>query len=278
MGRTSTVAFLLLDPMFQQTLADEKSTHESRTMNMAKPVNSDPRTAGYQSWKKLTFLHWRIAAEKLQPLVPAGLTIEQFDGSAWLGLVPFSMERVRPWWFCAVPGVSWFLETNIRTYVVDQRGVRGVWFFSLDANNQLAVSVARGFWHLPYKMAHLSLNSSTDSADQMRVNYAGHRIDSPAADYEVSVDVSLASSATTATPETLDHFLLERYILFAQHSSGRFMTGEVHHDPYRIRVVNSFSVTQSLTAAMGCALESVAVDHVAYSDGVDVRVSPLEII
>ncbi|MFZ9792062.1 MAG: DUF2071 domain-containing protein, partial [Gemmataceae bacterium] len=70
-------------------------------------------TAGYQRWSDLTFLHWRVPVDAIQVHLPRGLAVETFDGSAWIGLVPFSMERVRPWWSPPVPGISWFLETNI---------------------------------------------------------------------------------------------------------------------------------------------------------------------
>jgi len=238
----------------------------------------DDRTAGYQRWQKLLFIHWKLPAELLQPLIPDELTIEQFEGTAWLGVVPFSMERIRPWWSPPVPGISWFLETNVRTYVVDRRGVRGVWFFSLDANKQLAVSVARRFWHLPYQMARMSLKVQTGSTshDRLQVEYGGQRTDAPPATYSISAEVSLSIPAAPAAPGTLDHFLVERYLLFAQHRSGSLMVGHVHHEPYQLRPVHAVDVAQTLTAAMGCPLAAQhAPDHVAYSDGVDVRVSPL---
>lgn len=243
---------------------------------MRSVLSSDPRTAGYQRWQKLAFVHWRVPAESLQRLIPDELTIEQYDGSAWLGVIPFSMERVRPWWFFAVPGVSWFLETNVRTYVVDRKGVRGVWFFSLDADKQLAVSVARTVWHLPYRMARLTLHSQTTER-ALRVTFKGTRLDAPAADYAIAINVDQSSSPQPAAAGSLEHFLVERYILFAQLRNGRIMSGEVHHEPYQLRTVKSCEVTQSLTAAMGCPITAVPYDHVAYSDGVDVRVSPLTV-
>lgn len=240
--------------------------------------NSDRRTAGFQNWRKLAFIHWRIPADSLQALVPNGLTIEQFDGSAWLGIVPFSMERIRPWWSPPVPGISWFLETNVRTYVVDQRGVSGVWFFSLDANKQLAVSVARTFWHLPYKMATMSLHAETDPShmNRLKVIYKGLRTDAPHAQYEISLNVSLSDFAAAAQPSTLEHFLVERYILFAQDGRGRLMSGRVHHAPYQIRPVDSFEISETLSKAAGSPIPPERPpDHAVYSDGVDVRVSPL---
>ena len=75
------------------------------------------KVVGYQVWRHLLFVHWRVDATRMQALLPDGLTIETFDGTAWLAVVPFSMERVRPWWSPPVPGISWFLETNLATGV-----------------------------------------------------------------------------------------------------------------------------------------------------------------
>lgn len=241
---------------------------------------SDSPTAGYQRWTKLTFLHWRVPAEKLQVLIPRGLTIQQFDGSAWLGIVPFSMERVRPWWSPPVPGVSWFLETNVRTYVVDERGISGVWFFSLDANSRLAVTVARSFWHLPYFRGRMSMQvhgNERRSAPES-VQYAGVRKEAPAAWYELKVQLP-ETRPQPAAPGTLDHFLIERYLLFAADNNQQLRTGRVHHSPYQIVTPTSISGSQSLTASIGCQyLDIDKLDHVAFSSGVDVRVSPLSIV
>lgn len=237
----------------------------------------DSRTAGYQRWRKLTFLHWRVAAEKLQSLLPRGLQIQQFDGSAWLGVVPFSMERIRPWWSPPVPGISWFLESNVRTYVVDERGVAGVWFFSLDANSRLAVNVARTFWHLPYKLASMSLSVQDKHHNDTpkRISYTGRREESPYAQYELTVDVPDVEPEP-AQPGTLEHFLVERYLLFATDRKFRMRTGRVHHEPYRIVTPTSIVGTQSLTSATAFhELDITSVDHAAYCQGVDVRISPL---
>jgi uncharacterized protein len=258
-------------------------------------MDDDPKTAGYQSWRCLTFLHWRVPAGQLQALVPQGLTIEQFDGSAWLGLVPFSMERIRPWWCCAVPGISWFLETNVRTYVTDERGRRGVWFFSLDANQRLAVWIAKTFWHLPYKYGRMSLDpdiraghtqptaAMADAATlasagrSMRVEYTGRRRDAPFAEYRIAVRPK-PTAPTPAAPGTLDEFLVERYLLFAADSQGRMRSGRVHHAPYLTVPVEHCEISESLTRAMECPIEAGRPpDHAAWSPGVDVRVSPLRI-
>ncbi len=245
-------------------------------MALAK-TESDPQTAGYQRWRNLSFLHWRVSAEILQTLLPKGLRIQEFDGSAWLGIVPFSMERVRPWWSPPVPGLSWFLETNVRTYVVDERGVAGVWFLSLDASNWMAVNVARTFWHLPYLHATMTLqdHGKHHSVWPETIHYTGVRKESPAAEYEVKVDLpDLEPQA--AESGTLDHFLVERYLLFSMDRRQQLRTGRVHHTPYQIITPTSVVGSQSLTTAIGCDGLAIAnVDHAAFCTGVDVRVSPL---
>ena len=243
------------------------------------PIETDPRTAGYQRWSKLTFIHWRVEADLLQRQLPSGLTIQQFDGSAWLGVVPFSMERIRPWWSPPVPGVSWFLETNVRTYVIDHRGIAGVWFFSLDANCRIAVNIARSFWHLPYKHAAMSLNShiARNDKETSQHTYTGVRKDLPAAEYEIWVTMP-QEPARTAQPETLDYFLLERYLLFAGDRRQRIRAGRVHHSPYQFVTPDSVSGLQTLTNTVGCdPLDLKTASHFAYCEGVDVRVSPLKL-
>ena len=230
------------------------------------------RTAGWQSWRCLSFLHWRVAARDLQRLVPPSLTIQTFDGSAWLGLVPFAMHRVRPWWSPPVPGISWFLETNVRTYVIDQSGKSGVWFFSLDANRRIAVSVARRFWHLPYVYSRLTLD---EHRAERTIQYAGTRIERPIADYRISVELA-DSSLTSAVAATLEDFLIERYVLFTADRNGRMRSGRVHHPPYSYVPATECRITQSLTAAFGCPItDGRSPDHAVWSPGVDVRVSPL---
>ncbi len=245
------------------------------------PVN-DSQTAGYQSWKMLSFLHWRYPADILQKLIPDGLQIEEYDGTAWLGVVPFSMEAVRPWWSPAVPGISWFLETNVRTYVVDERGIRGVWFFSLDANSRLAVTVARNVWHLPYVYSTMELNAphiNATAPDQPVIHYRGQRTHDAAANYDIRIQPDFSRPPQTAPPDTLEHFLVERYILFAAARGNRLMTGQVHHSPYELRPVIRCEAAQSLTNASDLPISSsTPPDHIAWSDGVDVRVSPLRVI
>lgn len=232
------------------------------------------KIVGYQVWRQLLFIHWRVDPSRLQALLPDGLTIETFDGSAWLAVVPFSMERVRPWWSPPVPGISWFLETNVRTYVRHANGQTGVWFFSLDANHRLAVSVARTFWHLNYRYSRISLRQQ-----QTELKCSGVRPDSSQAAYDITAQISEDEVPVEAKEGSLEHFLLERYHLFAQRPDGRFLCGQVHHQPYRYQSATLTALQQTLTTAMHYPIPSdIAPDHVAYSPGVEVSVSDLELV
>lgn len=231
---------------------------------MSEPIS------GYQSWQKLLFLHWRVPAEQIQARLPGGLTAELFDGSAWLGVVPFSMEKVRPWWSPSVPGISWFLETNLRTYVRHDNGQTGVWFFSLDANHRLAVEVARRFWYLNYRYASLQLDESR--SEGAKISYQGFLSGN---EYDIKVQPPEPISLQTATAGSLDEFLLERYRLFARRPDGSFYTGLVHHTPYRYAPPQIEALTQSLTDQVATDIKVRKPDHIAWSPGVDVAVSPL---
>jgi uncharacterized protein len=181
-----------------------------------------------QRWNKLLFLHWPLHPALIQSRLPPGLHVDTFGGSAWLGVVPFFMERVRPVLLPPVPKLSWFLELNVRTYVHDDSGRPGVWFFSLDCDQPVAVELARRLFHLPYE--HAEMNATVDGG---RVSYHARRLGDPArqpAHYQFGP----AEKPAPAAPGTLDWFLVERYLLFAKGPGGNLFSGAVHHFPYHI--------------------------------------------
>src|SRR5262245_18109310 len=114
-----------------------------------------------QSWCDLLFAHWPVDASVLQKLVPALLEVQEFDGSSWIGLVPFRMQGVMRRPLPDLPWISAFPELNVRLYV-EHDGKPGVWFLSLDATNPLAVWAARRFFHLPYFRARIDIQSAGD--------------------------------------------------------------------------------------------------------------------
>ena len=164
------------------------------------------RPAGYQRWSDLLFVHWRVPAECVAPLLPGGLTLDTWQDDAWIGLVAFRMSGVRPRWW---PWGFHFPETNVRTYVHHRGRDPGVWFFSLEATNWLAVSVARALWRLNYYLARMNVVREGD-----RLWYASRRRDGAASDVRAVVgDHPEAAPTGYAKPGTLEHFLVERYIL-----------------------------------------------------------------
>ncbi|MFH5804943.1 YqjF family protein [Alienimonas sp. DA493] len=238
------------------------------------------RPAGYQSWRHLTFLHWRVEPEVVAKTLPAGLELDTHDGAAWIGLVPFLMTGVRPRWAPAVPGVSTFPETNVRTYVTrrNARGERepGVFFYSLDAAKWLAVAIARTAWRLPYFRAAMTVTRDGD-----RTRYETRRLWPGPRGAGGLIEVAATGPAGAAAPGTLDHFLAERYLLFTP-ARGRILRGQVHHAPYPLRPARVERLSDSLVAAAGFPGLSGASqeagrppDHVRSSDGVDVEVFPL---
>lgn len=224
--------------------------------------------AMYQRWSDLLFLHWRWDADDLQRRLPAGLHVDTHDGTAWLGVVPFFMGRIRPRFLPPVPWLSWFMELNVRTYVHDDRGIPGVWFFSLECNQPLAVRVARTFFHLPYFDARMKAQRRADGG----IRYACRRHTANAA---VEYDYHLSGDAKPAEPGSLEFFLVERYVLFANSPRG-VRSGYVHHAPYPLSAVTMGSYSPEPLVWNGFTAPGGAPDHVIGSAGVEVRVGALE--
>jgi uncharacterized protein YqjF (DUF2071 family) len=187
----------------------------------------DDIVVGRQRWNDLLFLHWKVDPQIVQATLPTGLIVDTYQGAAYLGIVPFFMERVRPRWLPPVPGLSWFQELNVRTYVHDEQGRPGVLFYSLDCNQPIAVWIAQRAFHLPYFHARMSATRTVKQVD-----YHCQRKDWP----EAGLDFSWRMPGETreAVPGSLEFFLVERYYLFTSTPDGQLYSGQVHHRPYRI--------------------------------------------
>jgi uncharacterized protein YqjF (DUF2071 family) len=186
-----------------------------------------------QRWSDLLFAHWAVPADWLRPLVPAALELEERDGSAWLAVVPFRMVDVAPRGLPSLPGLSTFPEVNVRTYV-SHGGRPGVWFLSLDATQPVAVWAAQHWFHLPYWRASVRFREDAGGwIDYRAERHPGAvRQAGPAA---LAVRYRPLSPAYEATPGTLEHWLTERYCLYAQAKDGRLWRSEVHHLPWPLQ-------------------------------------------
>lgn len=226
-----------------------------------------------QRWSHLLFLHWAWDPAAIQRTLPPGLYVDTHEGQAWVGLVPFFMERVRPRGFPPVPGVSNFLELNVRTYVRDSWGRTGVWFYSLDANQWLAVKVARRLFHLPYQHAEMSAHVIAETGE---IEYRARRAETNQECRFVYHPMSDAEGEKSA-PDTLDFFLVERYRLFAWDAGrGRLYSGRVHHTPYRIGPATGATWSDTMLSLAGFDRGERPPDHVCTARAVDVEVWPLE--
>jgi uncharacterized protein YqjF (DUF2071 family) len=199
------------------------------------------KAAMRQAWLHLTFLHWRFAADVVRPLVPANLELDPYDGAAWVGLVPFAIEGLTHPQMPEVPWLSNFLETNVRTYVLDRRGRQGVWFFSLDAARLAAVAGARASYSLPYFWASMKLER-----DGAVVRYQSRRVGGtrPGCDVEVRVAEPIPECSE------LDLFLTARYRLYAERR-GRLLCAEIEHVPWPLQRAQVISLRQNLIQAAG---------------------------
>ena len=226
-----------------------------------------------QQWSGLGFFHWRVDAAVIAARLPDGLHVDTFDGAAWLGVVPFFMRRVRPVGLPPVPWISWFLELNVRTYVYDDQGRAGVWFFSLDCDQPLAVEVARRFFHLPYEHAAMRAVRDADGVIEYDCRRKG---EAEAARCRYPDAAGLA--ALPAEPGTLEWFLAERYLLFSADKRGRILTGRVHHEPYRVASVDPAECpgTTLPIGWDGFLMPSGPPTSVLVAEPVDVRIFPLE--
>jgi uncharacterized protein YqjF (DUF2071 family) len=222
------------------------------------------RASMIHRWEDLTFLHWRFEPEQVQRLLPPGLTVETFDGAAWVGLVPFHMRVGLP----GIPSVPWlsrFAETNVRTYVRAPDGSTGIWFFSLDAARLGAVVTARATYRLPYFWSKMSIaHDGPDVAYSCERRWPGPK----GASSTVGIEIGAPFAPSELT--SLDHFLTARWRLYSAPHSG-LRRAQAFHEPWPLHRGRVLELDDHLITAAGLP---APVDEpiVHYSPSVKVRI------
>jgi len=226
-----------------------------------------------QSWHDLMFAHWRIDAAALRPLVPDALEVQEWDGSSWIAVVPFRMTDVMLRRLPSLPWVSAFPELNVRVYV-EHDGRPGVYFFSLDAGNPLAVWAARRFFHLPYFWSRMSIverSFGEESGGEVgEYRYASERRRGEhAARFEATYRPT--GGVFEAEPGTLEHWLTERYALYTTAPDGRLFVGHIHHAPWPLQRAATTIDADGLLASHGLSVAGEP-ESVLFAKRIDVAV------
>ena len=205
------------------------------------------------NWHDLLFMHYRVPVEQLRRLIPEPLEIDTFEGAAWIGVVPFRMPGVAPRLVPPVPWLSNFPELNVRTYV-SINGKPGVWFFSLDATNPLAVRFARRTFHLKYMDANITFEQKEKSCDGTWINYQSTRTHKGEPSARFDCEYRPIGTSFRATPGSLEHFLTARYCLYCANSAGKVFRGEIDHDPWELQQAQAIVHENSMLNGLGIDL------------------------
>ncbi len=217
-----------------------------------------------QRWEHLLFAHWAVPADLLRPHLPDRVELQEFEGTAWLAVVPFILSKLAPRFLPPVPGLNTFPELNLRTYV-EVDGVPGVWFFSLDASNLVAVWTANTIFKLPYHWARMRTGVEGET-----VEFASTRKQDG-----IGCDVRYGPAGTVelARPGSIAHWLTERYCVYAASGGGRLTRTEVHHSPWPLQPAEADFRALDLGAPLGIEFDRPP-DLLHYSRGVPVVLWP----
>jgi uncharacterized protein YqjF (DUF2071 family) len=220
-----------------------------------------------QTWEDVLFCHWRVPLSALGALVPRPLEIDTFEGSAWVGIIPFRLTGFRVRGLPAAPRLSSFPELNVRTYVTDGKRP-GIFFISLDAARDWAVWGARRVYKLPYYRARMSMTKPD------WIEFSSERVGAGPHPRKFSARYRPAGAPQELGPGTLEHFLTERYCLYTT-DGVRVLRGDAHHVPWSIQPAEA-EIGQNSMAPAPIELEGEPLLH--YSSRQDALIWPLRAV
>lgn len=205
-----------------------------------------------QTWHNLLFAHWPVAPEVLRPHLPPGLTLDTFDGQAWVGLILFRLSGIRLRGCPPVPLMAAFPEMNVRTYIHDE-GRPAIFFLSLDADNRLGIELAKRWYHLPYLRARMTFRADGD-----QVAFTSHRTAPSAPFATCSGSYGPTGPAAYSAPGSLEHWFTERYRFYSVDGSGGLHRGDIYHDPWPLQPAAADLQANTMAQAHGIPLPSSA--------------------
>jgi uncharacterized protein len=212
------------------------------------PVNANApplarRQIMHQRWEDVAFLHWRVDPARVAPLLPPGTRPDVFDGSSWVGLIPFRMVGAGPFTAPAVPWLGTFAETNVRLYSVDRSGRRGVVFRSLETSRLAVVFGARAAFGVPYCWARMRVRRVGDDLEYTsRRRWPGG--------LGLRTRVVVRPEATVVRNDPLADFLTARWGLHTRWA-GRSLYVPNEHEVWPLHTASLQHLDDDLVAAAG---------------------------
>jgi uncharacterized protein YqjF (DUF2071 family) len=210
-----------------------------------------------QTWENLLFAHWRVDEAALLAVVPPQMSLDTFDGSGWIGVTPFVVTGMRARLAPPVPGTARFAEINVRTYVT-VAGRPGIYFFSLDTPNRLAIQAARRVYRLPYFRSQITVDHEGEA-----IRYRSERVaeDGPRASFDS--EYRAVGDVDHAAPGSFAHWAAERYCLYTLDEHERVLRGEIHHRPWPLQPAAAVFATNTMGRQIGIDLDGEPVLHFA---------------
>ena len=206
----------------------------------------------YQEWNRVLFLHYQVPVELLRDLIPKELTIDSFEGTAYISIVPFTMENIRPRFLPSLNFVSNFGEINVRTYVVKD-GRSGVYFLNIEAEKYLSAFLSKKLSGLPYEKSNIKITGSKYISQNINKGFF--------------LDTEYTIGEKIQNKTALDLWLTERYCLYVDNKDSLFRY-EIHHEEWDLNTVQLKKL--DLNYEIGKLKVTESTDLVHYSKGVKV--------
>lgn len=198
-------------------------------------------------WRKLIMVNYQVDPELLQPYLPAGTSLDFWEGKCYVSLVGFLFQNTRIKGF-KVPFHVNFEEVNLRFYVTFlENGIlkRGVVFISEIVPRRALTLIANGLYGESYSKRKMSYLWSIDSTE-LTISYRWQE----AGEWQ-EFGVTAVNKPMLIDKDSHQGFITEHYWGYSKRGSEKTTEYGVEHPTWESYPISNHHIDVNFEKAYG---------------------------
>ena len=190
------------------------------------------------NWEHIIMANYEINPEILVPFLPKGVTLDLFEGKAYVSLVGFMFKKTKLF-NMPIPWLGTFEEINLRFYVKRNEGAsikRGVVFINETIPYKLVAWMANKLYKEHYTVVPTKHNfNKTEQNQQLKFEWLLNKKWN-------SILVETETQSKAMEPNSFEEFIYEHYYGYTKVNESATEEYRLQHPSWAVYKVNDYKI------------------------------------